>query len=98
MLNTLISFFMEFLSVRAGLDFPWKQGYRRIICECESDCAEVVVFIQSSHRLNSHALDRLMGESDILLKRDWIVQVVHVLCLVNCHKDTLARMGANSSK
>ncbi|KAJ1403544.1 Ribonuclease H superfamily [Sesbania bispinosa] len=72
-----------------GFGFLW--GYRKVICE--SDSLEAVKLV-SSHAVSSfheHAL--LLAKIHYLLKRDWIVSIIHTYRETNFVADCFAKLG-----
>ncbi|GAU30014.1 hypothetical protein TSUD_160990 [Trifolium subterraneum] len=86
--------YAEIMANLHGLDLCWVNGYRKI--ECYSDSLQAVALIRdgvSPHHQYANEIQSIRH----LLRRDWIVAVIHTLREGNACADVLAKMGSSES-
>ncbi|XP_057425693.1 uncharacterized protein LOC130719064 [Lotus japonicus] len=82
---------MELLAICRGLELAWNLGHRRVQCTSDSLLAVNLILRPPSH---FHVEAVLVHSILDLLRRDWVVQVAHVLREGNACADFLAKAGA----
>ncbi|XP_057418000.1 uncharacterized protein LOC130712177 [Lotus japonicus] len=83
----------EIKALKSGLEILWEKGEREVICEV--DCLELVHVIHHQ-REQFHALALEFRELQLLLSRDWRVQLLHISRDANTAADCLAHLGSVS--
>ncbi|KAK7290734.1 hypothetical protein RIF29_05365 [Crotalaria pallida] len=81
------------LVITLGLLLAWDLEVKFLICE--SDSSEAVRLINLSSVPSFHAYGTVLGDISCILKRNWTVQVLHVLREANSVADGMAKWGSS---
>lgn len=82
----------ELIAVRNGLHYAWEEGVR--LLQCESDSLDVVQLLTEGKDHSFHVHAGVIEDILQLTKRDWSIQISHVLREANMCADHLARTAA----
>lgn len=81
----------EMLALQRGLQLLWECNVREALCEV--DCKEIVEVLRDG-RLSFHELASDFREIQLLLDRDWHVQLLHIPWTASDVADCLASLGS----
>ena len=82
------------MAIRQGFDLVWEKGYRRVYCESDSKEAIHLIFSVNCH---SHVYQSMIVDIQHWLRKNWDVELIHVLREANSCADFLANEGLRAN-